>query len=136
MAKPLRSYRYTDVALHRSREQIETLLAKVGADGFRWSSFGNREVFEALLGLRGKRIAFRLSIAYSGEQERRQYLRALYWYLKAKVEAIIFGLVDIEREFLPHLLTASGRTVFEELEMTERPGWLLEAPKEAAEPAL
>ena len=34
----LDSYRYTDVAAHKSKEAIEKLLLRVGAVGFRWSS--------------------------------------------------------------------------------------------------
>ena len=52
---------------------------------------------------------------YQDEKQRKQILRALYWFLKAKIEAIQFGLVELEQEFLPYLLTSEGRTVFEHI---------------------
>ncbi len=125
----LQSYANTAVPSHRSKEQVEELLRRVGAMGFRWSSFGSRETLEAGLEWDGGRMAFRLQVDYEDDREHKQKLRALYWYLKAKVEAIQFGLVDLEQEFLPYMLTPSGRTVFEEIPEAQRRGWLLEAPK-------
>lgn len=118
MTMSLSSYANTNVTPGRSREQIEDLLIKVGAVGFRWSSrttMPGEEVLEAGLEWQGREVAFRLTVAYEDERQRKQRLRALYWYLKAKVEAIMFGLVDLEREFLPYMLTASGETVFDHL---------------------
>ena len=133
MAEPrsaLKSYANTVVAPHKSKEQVEGLLLRIGAVGFRWSSFQGRETLEAGLEWEGGQTAFRLVVDYEDERERKQKLRALYWYLKAKVEAIQFGLVDLEQEFLPYMLTPSGRTVFEEIPEAQRRGWLLEAPSE------
>ena len=126
----LQSYVNTAVPPHKSKEQVEELLQRVGAVGFRWSSFQGRETLEAGLEWGGGRLAFRLQVDYEDDRERKQKLRALYWYLKAKVEAIQFGLVDLEQEFLPYMLTPSGRTVFEEIPEAQRRGWLLEAPRE------
>ena len=124
----LQSYINTNVSAGQTKEQIERLLLQVGAVGFRWSSYQGRDTLEAGLELEARRIAFRLSVEYDGDKQRKQRLRALYWYLKAKVEAIQFGIVDLEQEFLPYLLTASGRTVYEDLPPESRTGWLLEAP--------
>lgn len=112
----IKSYSYTRVAPGKSKEQIEALLVRVGAVGFRWiSRIGSDEVLEAGLKWNGRELAFRLSISFDSEDERKQKLRALYWYLKSKVEAIEFGLVDLEHEFLPSLITSSGETVYEHL---------------------
>ena len=112
----LKSYAYTRVAPGKSKEQIEALLVRVGAVGFRWvSHVGSNEVLEAGLEWKGRQLAFRLQVSFESGDERKQKLRALYWYLKAKVEAIEFGLVDLEQEFLPALLTSSGETVYEHL---------------------
>ena len=126
----LRSYSNTSVTPGATKEQVDKLLAKIGAVGFRWSSMANRETLEAFLEWNGKKIGFRLHVDYEDERERKQRLRALYWYLKAKVEAIQFGLVDLEREFLPYLLTASGQTVYDELGGKNMR--LLAAPKEGS----
>ena len=128
----LQSYASTNISAGQTREHIEALLAKVGAIGFRWSSFESKDTLEAGLEWQGRRIAFRLMVEYADDRQRKQKMRALFWYLKAKVEAIQFGLVDLEHEFLPYLLTASGRTVFEEIPQDQRSGWLLEAPKDGA----
>jgi hypothetical protein len=121
------AYKDTPVESGRSKQHIEELLLKVGAKGFRWSSLiDHSEVLEAGLDYEGRERAFRLTVAYGNERERRQKLRALYWYLKSKLEAIEFGLVDLEQEFLPYLLTRSGRTLYEEIGGAETK--LLEAP--------
>ena len=130
----LKSYSSTNVSSGRSKEQIEQLLVKVDATGFRWSSRlvsaagSGYEQLEAMLEWNDKTIGFRLQVDYGDEREKRQRLRALYWYLKAKLEAIHFGLVDLEQEFLPYLITSSGRTVYEELGKMNLK--LLEAPTE------
>lgn len=112
----LKSYANTQVAPGKSKQQIEDLLVRLGAVGFRWiSRIGSDEVLEAGLEWNGRELAFRLSVTFEDERQRKQRLRALYWYLKAKVEAIEFGLVDLEQEFLPALITSSGETVFEHL---------------------
>ena len=113
----LKSYKATQVSVAKSREGIDKLLEKIGAVSFRWSSEVElgRETLEALLKVDGRKLGFRLTVDYADEKERKQMMRALYWYLKAKVEAIEFGLVDLEREFLPYLLTSSGQTVAETL---------------------
>ena len=114
----LESYAQTAVPPGRSKEQIEELLQRVGAVGFRWSSrtaMPGEEILEAGLKWGGKELGFRMTVAYEDDRQRKQRLRALYWYMKAKIEAFQFGLVELEQEFLPYLLTASGQTVYEEL---------------------
>lgn len=123
----LSAYRGTSVPPYRSREQIEALLAKVGADGFLWGTFQGVERLEASLVWKDRRVSFRLVVEYPDEKVRAQTLRAMFWYLKAKIEAIQFGLVDLEQEFLPYLLTSRGNTVYEELPV-EQMTRLLEPP--------
>ncbi len=108
------TYEGTEVPVYRSRDQIEELLMKVGARGFRWGRLvGEREELEAMIAIDGRSLAFRLSVNYTTDKEHRQRMRALYWYLKAKIEAILFGLVDLEQEFLPYLLVKGNQTVFQ-----------------------
>lgn len=134
----LESYVNTKVGAGRSKEQIEALLHKVGAVGFRWDSglpqlrdSENAVGFEQLtagLEWNERKLAFRLRIEYATPQQQRQNLRALYWYLKAKIEAIEFGIVDLEQEFMPYLLAQSGRTLYDELGGADTK--LLAAPRE------
>ena len=121
----LKSYAYTAVSAGRTKEQIELLLKRVGAVGFRWDSglpslrdSENACGFEQLtagLEWHDHQLAFRLRIEYVTERQQRQNLRALYWYLKAKIEAIEFGIVDLEQEFMPYMLAPSGQTLYDEL---------------------
>lgn len=118
MSGSLKSYANTSVAPGRSRDAIQRLLETVGAKGFRWSSsvgYPGNEMLEAMLEWKERPIAFRLQVNFADQREHKQMMRALYWYLKAKVEAIQFGLVDLEREFLPYLLVAGGQTVYDQL---------------------
>ena len=115
----IKSYANTTVSAAKTREQLEKLLISVGAVGFRWSSNleEGSEIIEAALKWEGRQIAFRLRVEFEDERERRQQMRALYWYMKAKIEAIHFGLVDLQQEFLPYLLTEGGTmTVFESIQ--------------------
>lgn len=125
MTQSLKSYANTNVSVGKTKEQIETLLQRVGAVGFQWNS-GLPELrdsenacgFEQITaGIRwhNRDLAFRLRIEFIGERRKRQCLRALYWYLKAKVEAIEFGIVDLEQEFMPYILAPSGETLYDEL---------------------
>ncbi len=130
------SYANTSVSSGRSKEQIEAMLQKVGAVGFRWDSGLPGEVcgFEqlgAIIEWNGRKLAFRLKIEYEDERERKRMLRALYWYLKVKIEAVQLGLVDLEQEFLPFMLAPSGKTMYEELGGSDIR--LLAAPDESAE---
>ena len=139
MAGSLKSYANTSVGAGRTKEQIELLLHKVGAVGFRWDSGlpygeefnGGADGFEqlsAIIRWHGRKLAFRLRIQYATDRQQRQNLRALYWYLKAKIEAIEFGIVDLEQEFMPYMLAPSGQTLYDELGGSELK--LLSAPEE------
>lgn len=118
MTRTLTAYAGTTVSPSKSRENIEKLLVRIDAKGFRWAStvgYPGQEVLEAIINWNERDLAFRLEVRFDHEKHRAQLMRALYWYLKTKVEAVQLGLVDLEREFLPYLLTKSGRTIYEEL---------------------
>lgn len=136
----LRSYVHTSVSAGRSKENIELLLRRVGAIGFRWDSglpgldsegASGFEQLAARIKWHGHDLAFRLRIEYANDRGQRQNLRALYWYLKAKIEAIEFGIVDLEQEFLPYMLAPSGQTMYDELGGSEV--LMLSAPEDEEE---
>jgi hypothetical protein len=113
----LSSYAQTRVSPGQSHEAIEKLLGRIGVDAFRWTSLIDREGIEFNWPRPdGTPIGFRLVIRFDTAARRAQMLRALFWYLKAKIEAIEFGLLDMEQAFLPHMLTPGGRTVFERVQ--------------------
>lgn len=125
----LASYKGTQVSASASKEDIEGLLLKVGAKGFQWSNtLGEIETLNALLDWQDRPVAFRLSVRYTSESERKQKLRVMYWYLKTKIEAIQFGLIDLEEEFLPYLLTKTGETVSEQIKRMGTSEWLALPP--------
>ena len=109
----LRSYADTRVPSSRSREQIETLLKRVGVDAFRWTTTSGGEAIEFIWPHEGESLGFRLVIHTEEDRQRARMLRVLFWYLKTKIEAIEAGLVDMEQEFLPHMLMPGGQTVYE-----------------------
>lgn len=113
----LQSYAHTGVSPGRSHDSIEKLLERIGVDLFRWTSTIDAEGIEFRWPRpEGSPVAFRLVIRFDSPARRAQMLRALYWYLKAKIEAIEFGLLDTEQAFLPHMLTPGGKTVFERIQ--------------------
>jgi len=113
----LPSYASTRVAPGQSRDGIEKLLERIGVDLFRWTTMANTEGIEFRWPRpEGEPIGFRFAIHFDSPAKRAQMLRVLYWYLKSKIEAIELGLVDVEQEFFPQMLTQGGRTVYESVQ--------------------
>jgi hypothetical protein len=99
------------------RVRTSRRVARIGVDAVRWTTMADQEGIE----FRWPRpestpLAFRFTIAFDSPTKRAQMLRVLYWYLKSKIEAIEMGLVDLEQEFLPQMLTQGGRTVYESVQ--------------------
>lgn len=126
----------TTVSVERSRAEIETVLTKYGATKFAYFSEDMKaciafEIHEKrirfLLPLPDKREdQFRFRKHYASrklntpeqqhnvwEQACRQRWRALALAIKAKLEWIETGIVTVEEEFLPYIVTANGKTVAE-----------------------
>lgn len=126
----------TSVSVERSRAEIESILTKYGANKFAYFS----EDIKACIAfeISGKRIRFILPLPdkredqfkyrkhYSSqklntpeqqitiwEQSCRQRWRALALAIKAKLEWVETGIVTVEEEFLPYIVTANGKTVAE-----------------------
>lgn len=121
----------TEVAPERSRQEIERILKRYGATAFSYGWQGNHALlmFEA----QGRRVRFDLvmpapddpafrftsqgrtrsanSQADAYEQAIRQRWRALALVIKAKLEAVELGLVELEDEFLANIVIPNGDTV-------------------------
>lgn len=113
-------YSGTQVPPEKSKVEIETLLRRFGADGVSWSENWkqNRAQVQFIIQEAGKRpILVRLEpppflesrktwVAEHGRYEQvqapnwAQSYRLLKAYLKAKLESIVYGLRDVEEEFL------------------------------------
>lgn len=103
----------TKVPIERSRDEIERVLKRYGADQF---MYGWRDG-AALIAFRaqGRQIRFVLPTP-DDPQEARQRWRALVLVIKAKLEAVESGIVTFEDEFLAHIVLPDGQRVGEWLE--------------------
>lgn len=126
----------TSVSVEKSRAEIENTLSRYGATKFAYMT----EELRALIAfeIAGKRIRFILPLPNKNdsefafkkhynstkrrkpeeqhavwEQSCRQRWRALALAIKAKLEWIETGIVTVEEEFLPYIVTASGKTIAE-----------------------
>ncbi len=122
----------TTVSSEKSRNEIERILTKYGAQGFLygWQASSAVIAFE----MQGRRVKFILPLpdrdlrefthtpnrdtlrtekaaneAY--EQALRQRWRALALVIKAKLEAVESGITVFEDEFMAHIVLPDGQTV-------------------------
>ena len=114
-------YQDTTVSVASTQQALITLLEKRGIHATRWTTYPDLVRFEFQPKKQG--IAYRIEMAvekgYSArqnEQLRRATFRIVYWYVKSKLEAIDAGLADMEREFLPYMITGPERVFFQEVE--------------------
>lgn len=103
---------------------INRLLKKYGISEIQWTTFWESNIVELRFALTqpdGKRVGVKLAPP-SFKAKRRtwndkkghyetilapnwsQSLRLLYWFLKSKLEAVSYGLVDFDEEFLGNLI--------------------------------
>jgi hypothetical protein len=130
---PKNPYSNTPVPASKSQEQIDRLLEKFGASGTNWTRLFDKGRVELTFGVRRKdgRNTFVKIVApiltnphrnwdpETGKSEKveapnwAQSMRLLYYYVKAKLEAVSVGLREFEEEFLADTLIqdASGATV-------------------------
>ena len=99
-------YRYTDVKVSASQEAVRKLLAKYDVEAIRFTFAGELAVVEFVRHEQPYRVTARgLGI---DKQSDKQIWRVLYFWLKSKMEAIDFGLMEFETEFLPYAVIADG----------------------------
>ncbi len=121
-------YRDTDVSPDKSRAQIDQLLRDFGATGTRWSTLWDKNRVELEFGVEhdGKRTVVRIIAptfmarhrtwnAKLGRNEEveapnwPQSFRLLYHWVKAKLEAVTWGLRAFEEEFLADTVVQTPR---------------------------
>lgn len=114
-----KAYEDTSVAVTNSKDQIEKLLKAHGVVAVRFTSFPAYAeldfVRKADASLLPYRITIRPKLKWGARSEakeldraERQVWRVAYWWLKAKFEAVDFGLVEFEHDFLPYMLLQEG----------------------------
>jgi hypothetical protein len=106
----------TAVPVGRSRLEIETMLAKQGADAFAFGWENGRAV--VTFRLDGRYVRFEVPPAAAEgmtpnqvAQAERTRWRALMLVIKAKLEAVSAGIETTEEAFLPHVVMPDGSTV-------------------------
>ena len=121
MARLQTPYETTQVPVDKSQAQIRTLLNTHKVEVIRFTSFpayaliefGRRATKESPL------IGYQLTITprlgnfntdpiNAADKAERQVWRVAYWWFKSKFEALDFGLVEFEQEFLPYIMLNVG----------------------------
>lgn len=102
----------TKVPVGRSRDEIERVLTKVGADAI--AVMRDSLTTKVAFRLNGRHYVIGLDAAGSGpkaEQLERERWRQLLLLLKAKMVAIATGITTPEEEFLAHAMLPTGQTL-------------------------
>ena len=113
-------YEDTAVAVSKSQEQIRKLLTKLNVVATRFTSLPSEGIIEFVRKSDdATTIPYRITIRpkinpeYASvsqwDRAERQVWRVAYWWLKAKLEAIDFGLREFEHEFLPDMMVVNSR---------------------------
>ena len=107
-------YEATPVGVVKTKEQIERLLRGQQVVAIRFTSFPAYALLEFTRKVEsGGLIPYRVQLvprsssgnsAAGVDRAERQVWRVCYWWLKAKFEAIDFGLVEFEQVMLPYML--------------------------------
>lgn len=125
----------TKVGEAKTRQEIEALLVRVGAQQF--GTVTDFEARQAIIGFKYKNLSVKMSIPlpdpndkqfrYDGrgyvrpdakrvelaQAEIRRRWRCLLLALKAKMVATQDGISTFEQEFMPYFVTATGETIYE-----------------------
>ena len=113
-------YMDTEVPYERTKAEIEILLRSYGVKGIRWTSLeGQDDVLEFIVEATVQGVRRQLGIAVrpphiyiqkklhgklvKTENINQEY-RLLFHWIKSKVEAVVWGLSTVEREFLSEVL--------------------------------
>ncbi len=115
-------YRDTSISPESSRAHIDKLLKDYGVEGLQWTSYKGEEDLkfivkadvqgvhrEIMIQVRPPQIMVRRRTKSQGiinTRNTKQEYRLLFWWLKSKIEAVVWGLSTIEREFLSQVTVA------------------------------
>lgn len=115
-------YRDTKVPYERTKAQIERLLTDYGVEGVQWTTYKGEEDLKFIVSAEVKGVKRELLIQVRPPQmfvrrrirgrgivtmpNRNQAYRLLFYWIKSKLESVIFGLSTIEQEFLSQITVA------------------------------
>jgi len=113
-------YMDTEVPYERTKAEIEILLRSYGVKGIRWTSIeGQDDVLEFVVEATVQGVHKQLGIAVRpphiiikkklhgklvDTEDINQEYRLLFHWIKSKIEAVVWGLSTIEKEFLSEIL--------------------------------
>ncbi len=113
-------YMDTEVPYERTKAEIEILLKSYGVKGIRWTSLeGQDDTLEFIIEAEVQGVRRQLGVAvkpphiYIKKKLRGQIVnteninqeyRLLFHWIKSKIEAVVWGLSTIEKEFLSEIL--------------------------------
>lgn len=109
--------RGTKVPISRSRDEIERVLEKVGADAIAFMR--DASLAQVAFRLSGRHYVIKLVHPDQGpraDQIQRERWRQLLLLLKAKMVAVSTGITTPEAEFLAHAMLPTGETLGEHLQ--------------------
>lgn len=104
-------YANTTVHYAKTQGEIIELFDKYGIQDVRFTSLGSQGQlvleFTQLVEVQEQPVPVSVRIVIPGvnEKNRNQLHRALYYYLKSKMEALSFEFVEFVKEFFPYLVT-------------------------------
>jgi len=105
----------TKVPVEKTKTEIETTLARYGADRFAYFTEPAKAliVFE----IQNRRVRFDLplpdGVGAKSDQLRRERWRALLLCIKAKLESVESRIETFEEAFLAHVVMPDGQTVYQ-----------------------
>jgi len=79
------------------------LLAKYGITETRFTNYGGHAYVEFILPKEGWPVRLNIPINLQDPKATNSRWRMLFWYLKAKLEAMKFGITDFKTEWLPFI---------------------------------
>lgn len=111
MASKLTSYKQTTVNFLKSQQYISKLLLKHGIEDLQFTQTRKKIGFKFLYPQDNIKMGVLLTLNLpettdkkKQEQITNQYWRALYYYLKSKLEAVEFGIREFIEEFFADLI--------------------------------
>lgn len=114
MSKSKQPYRDTKVTWMETQSYITALLIKYGITETRFTNYGGHAYLEFILPKEGWPVRLSIPVDLQDQRGTNARWRMLFWYLKAKLEAMKFGITDFKTEWLP-FIAIGDKTVAEGL---------------------
>lgn len=110
----------TVVTVEKSQMQIQSLVRAHGATMFSagWLAKGQAAVE---FSIKGRRVRFTITAPTGNDRdgEERRRWRCLLLAIRAKLEIVASGISEFDEEFLAHVVTDTGETVWTRAQLTK-----------------